>query len=65
MKEMQWSGWINFGITAVLFIVFIIIVVHYYKPRKKSELEHFENPKYKMLNDDDEAAGAGGHERKK
>jgi cbb3-type cytochrome oxidase subunit 3 len=47
------SGWVYFGITAALFIVLIVLVVHYYKPRKKDEVEHFEKPKYKMLDDDD------------
>lgn len=62
---MQWSGWIYFGFTMALFIVFVVIVVYYYKPRKKSELEHFEKPKYKMLSDDDEAAGDNGKEGRK
>ncbi|MBI5213879.1 MAG: cbb3-type cytochrome c oxidase subunit 3 [Nitrospirae bacterium] len=61
---MQWSGWINFGITVVLFIILIMIVAHYYRPRKKSDVERFEKPKYKMLSDDDEDKGDGGRAAK-
>jgi cbb3-type cytochrome oxidase subunit 3 len=54
---MQFSGWIHFGITVVLVIILILIVVYYYRPRKKRDIEHFERPKYKMLEDDDEDSG--------
>ncbi|MEK6816459.1 MAG: cbb3-type cytochrome c oxidase subunit 3 [Nanoarchaeota archaeon] len=54
MKEMQWSGWINFGITVLLFITLVMIVLHYYMPKKKEDAEKAEKPKYTMLNDEDE-----------
>lgn len=51
---MVWSGWINFIFTFALFVVFLVVVFHYYNPRKKKEdKEHVEKPKYKMLEDDD------------
>jgi cbb3-type cytochrome oxidase subunit 3 len=49
---MQWSGWINFGITTALFIAFIVAIVYYYNPKMKTRVE---GPKYRMLEDDDEA----------
>jgi cbb3-type cytochrome oxidase subunit 3 len=52
---MVWSGWIYFTCTTALFIVFAVVLYHYYNPRKKKdEKDEFEKPKYKMLDDDDE-----------
>lgn len=47
---MQWSGWIYFGFTAALFVAFIVAVLYYYNPKKKTKIE---NPKYTMLDDDE------------
>jgi len=47
---MQWSGWIYFGMTVVLFIAFIVAVVYYYSPKIKNEVEE---PKFRMMDDDD------------
>lgn len=47
---MQWSGWIYFGFTIALFIVFIVIVFYYYNPKKKEKIE---KPKYKIFDDDE------------
>jgi cbb3-type cytochrome oxidase subunit 3 len=48
------SGWFNVGITVVLFATLVSIVLYYYRPKKREELELDEQPKYRMLNDDDE-----------
>ena len=48
---MQWSGWIYFGMTVLLFIAFIVAVVYYYSPKIKTRVEE---PKFRMLDDDDE-----------
>lgn len=48
--KMQWSGWINFGITIALFIVFIVVVIYYYNPKRKEKIE---KPKYRMFDDDE------------
>lgn len=50
VKLMQWSGWIYFGFTVALFIVFIMVVIYYYNPKKKEKIE---KPKYEMLDDDE------------
>ena len=54
---MQWSGWINFGITVALFSAFIVAVVHYYNPKMKKKVEE---PKYRMLDDDDDVTAEKG-----
>lgn len=51
---MQWSGWIKFIFTIALFIVFVLIVINYYRPKKKEDADKVEKPKYTMLDDDDE-----------
>ena len=48
---MQWSGWIYFGGTVALFIAFVVAVVYYFSPKRKAKVE---DPKYRMLEDDDE-----------
>lgn len=51
---MHISGWLNMSINLLLFVALIVVVVHYYRPKKKKEdLEKIEEPKYKMLEDDD------------
>ena len=50
---MQWSGWIYFGGTVALFIAFIVAVIYYFSPKRKAKVE---DPKYRMLDDDDEVA---------
>ena len=54
---MQWSGWINFGATVALFVAFIVAVVYYYNPGRKTKVEE---PKFRMLDDDDEDKGQKG-----
>lgn len=50
---MDWRGWVYFVFTLSLFIAFVFIVVRYYgRDRKKNE--QTEEPKYRMLNDDDD-----------
>jgi cbb3-type cytochrome oxidase subunit 3 len=51
---MQWSGWIYFGGTVALFIAFVVAVVYYFSPKRKSKVEE---PKFRMLQDDDEPTG--------
>jgi cbb3-type cytochrome oxidase subunit 3 len=52
---MKMSGWVNVAMNALLFIAFVMVVWHYYRPKKKKEeLDKDEAPKYTMLNDDDE-----------
>lgn len=57
---MQWSGWINFGITVALFLAFVVAVAYYYSPKRKTKVEE---PKYKMLDDDDQVTTAKGSVR--
>lgn len=62
---MQWSGWINFGITVGLFLAFVVAVAYYYSPNRKTKVEE---PKYKMLDDDDQETtpkGSAQDDRKK
>ncbi|MFN3479600.1 MAG: cbb3-type cytochrome c oxidase subunit 3 [Thermodesulfovibrionales bacterium] len=48
---MLWSGWIFFGFTIALFIAFVVVVIHYYNPKRKEKIE---KPKYRLFDDDDE-----------
>jgi len=48
------SGWFKIGVTALLFLTLAVIVVHYYRPKRKEDAERVESPKYRMLGDDDE-----------
>ena len=48
------NGWMNFGITFALCAVLVVLVVHYYRPKRKEDADKVENPKYRMLEDDDE-----------
>jgi len=44
------SGWIYFGFTVALFLVFIGIIIHYYNPKNKEKVE---KPKYRIFDEDD------------
>ena len=57
---MEWSGWIYFGGTVALFIAFLVAVVYYFSPKRKAKVE---DPKYRMLEDDDEVP-VKKHEKK-
>ncbi|MCC6345554.1 MAG: CcoQ/FixQ family Cbb3-type cytochrome c oxidase assembly chaperone [Nitrospirales bacterium] len=52
---MKISGWINVAVTIILVVTFVGIIWHYYKPKKKKkEIEEVEQPKYRMLEDEEE-----------
>ncbi len=48
------SGWFKVGVTVILFLTLAVIVVHYYRPGRKEDADRVEDPKYRMLDDDDE-----------
>jgi len=50
----MFNGWINLVINTALFITFVVIVLYYYRPRRKEETAEVEQPKYRMLDDSDE-----------
>ena len=52
---MQWNGWIYFGGTVALFIAFVMAIIYYFNPKRKSKVEE---AKYRMLEDDDEVPAA-------
>ncbi|NOX20176.1 MAG: cbb3-type cytochrome c oxidase subunit 3 [Nitrospirae bacterium] len=47
---MDWNAWsyLIFGTTLV--VTFLWIIVHFYRPKRKNKVEE---PKYKMLDDED------------
>ena len=47
------SGWINTGITTLMFATLVAVAVYYYCPKKREERELDEKPKFRMLQDDD------------
>lgn len=49
---MQWSGWIHFCFTVLLFVAFIALVIYYYNPKRKEKIE---KPKYKLFDDEEES----------
>ena len=51
----MFNGWIYLIMNGALVITFAVVIVYYYKPKKKEDLELAEQPKYTMLDDDDEA----------
>ncbi len=53
---MDWSGWVYFISTIALFGVFVYIISHYYS-RDKKVTEATEEPKYRMLDDEDDKGG--------
>lgn len=48
------SGWFKIGVTAILAITLLVIIFHYYRPGRKEDADKVEEPKYRMLDDDDE-----------
>jgi hypothetical protein len=53
--RMVMSGWFNFTVNFVLFITLALVIFYYYRPKKKQEdIEKDEQPKYRMLDDEDE-----------
>ncbi len=50
----MYNGWVYMGMNFALFVCFIVVVVYYFKPKNKEERELAEQPKFKMLEDDDE-----------
>lgn len=51
------SGWINIAITALLFATLIAVVVYYYRPQSSEKTARDEDPKWRMLSDEDEQPG--------
>jgi hypothetical protein len=47
------SGWINITVTLVLSFTLAVIVYHYYGSKKETS-EKAEQPKYRMLDDDED-----------
>jgi len=50
----MFNGWIYMIMNGALVITLAVVIVHYYKPKKREDLELAEQPKYQMLEDDDE-----------
>lgn len=50
-KEMNWLAFASLSFGAALVVLFIWIMIHFYRPGRK---EHVEEPKYKMLDDNDD-----------
>lgn len=48
------SGWFKIGVTVILALTLAVIIVHYYRPARKEDAEKVEEPKFRMLDDDDE-----------
>ncbi len=48
------SGWFKIALTVMMFATMIAVIAYYYRPRKREEVERDEQPKYRMLDDDDE-----------
>ena len=48
---MGFSGWAYFLFTVGLGAILAGIIIHYFSPSRKKDVE---NPKYRMLDDDDE-----------
>ena len=48
----MWNGWINFAMTALSFAAFVVAFIYYFNPKRKKSVEE---PKFRMLDDDDEA----------
>lgn len=46
---MDWEVWAYFIFTVTLVVVFVGIIIHYYRPGRKKRVEE---PKYRMLDDD-------------
>ncbi|MDH4164256.1 MAG: cbb3-type cytochrome c oxidase subunit 3 [Nitrospirota bacterium] len=50
------NAWLKFAFTAVLSITLVVIIIHYYWPKRKEDADRVELPKYRMLDDDDHEA---------
>ena len=50
-ENMELKAWLYFGFTALLTLVFVCIIVYYYRGKRKQRVER---PKYRMLDEDDE-----------
>ena len=48
---MDWNAWSYLIFGSTLVATFLWIILHYYMPKRKKKVEE---PKYKMLDDDDE-----------
>lgn len=48
---MNWLAFASLSFGAALVVLFIWIMIHFYRPGRK---EHVEEPKYKMLDDNDD-----------
>jgi hypothetical protein len=48
------SGWINITITVLLSCTLGVVMFHYYGPSKTASAEKAEQPKYRMLDDEDD-----------
>ena len=48
---MELKAWLYFGFTALLTLVFVCVIVYYYRGKRKQRVER---PKYRMLDEDDE-----------
>lgn len=50
------GGWLKFIFTSILFFALVVIIVHYYLPKRKEDADKVERPKHRMLEDDDHDA---------
>ena len=48
------NGWVYTGMSFLLFITLAAVTVHYFRPKGQEERDHDEEPKFRMLSDDDE-----------
>jgi cbb3-type cytochrome oxidase subunit 3 len=48
------SGWFNIAVTGALAMTLVTVAVYYYRPKHREQMEHDEQPKYRMLDDEDE-----------
>lgn len=46
---MSYEAWAYFLFTFALFVVFVLIILYYYNPRRKKDVEA---PKHRMLDDE-------------
>ncbi len=47
---MDWRVWTYLGFGTALVVTFLWIIIHYYRPQRKKNVE---TPKYRMLEDDE------------
>ena len=48
---MELKAWLYFGFTSLLALIFLFIIIYYYRGKRKKRVER---PKYRMLDEDDE-----------